>query len=465
MNIQKTHTSSWSDGALLKTILNALLLVLISCLFLGVFSRVAHADTVTISNNGIKVVWLSEGNPDNTNHVFQGSVSDKSLDQYYLFWSVDGGPYTKFSSVKDASYRVANIQFSNWTWKGNGPYKISVIAQDKSGREFARTSFSISRVVVSGVNVMKLTSNATSPSSEVVVTPVVSTSPMEKEQTTLYVNPDSQANQALATFSGNTSDKNRLKVVAGNATAVWLGGWSNDVEKTASDVVSRATQKGATPVFVLYNIPNRDCGQYSSGGLGNTDAYRTWVDKVAKGIGTHNAIVIVEPDSLGQLDCLSASDKSARLSMLKGAVERLSKNTNTRVYLDAGHPDWMSVDTAVSRLQQAGVSSAEGFSLNVSNFVSTSLNVSYGTAISKKLSGAHFVIDTSRNGRGSNGEWCNPSGRALGTLPTFATGNTLVDAYLWVKAPGESDGSCNGGPRAGVFSITHALELARNAGY
>jgi endoglucanase len=84
----------------------------------------------------------------------------------------------------------------------------------------------------------------------------------------------------------------------------------------------------------------------------------------------------------------------------------------------------------------------------------------------------HFVVDTSRNGQGpldasiysaapynqpasviqilTNGSWCNPPARGLGTHPTANTGVSLLDAYLWVKTPGESDGTCDaaGGARA-----------------
>lgn len=64
----------------------------------------------------------------------------------------------------------------------------------------------------------------------------------------------------------------------------------------------------------------------------------------------------------------------------------------------------------------------------------------------------HFVIDTSRNGQGpwvapagvypDAENWCNPPGRGLGVRPTTDTGNALVDALLWIKIPGESDGQC-----------------------
>jgi endoglucanase len=63
------------------------------------------------------------------------------------------------------------------------------------------------------------------------------------------------------------------------------------------------------------------------------------------------------------------------------------------------------------------------------------------------------VIDTSRNGQEpwqpgnypDPMDWCNPPGRGLGLEPTLQTGNSLVDAYLWIKIPGESDGECTRG--------------------
>ncbi|WP_442538328.1 glycoside hydrolase family 6 protein, partial [Streptomyces pseudogriseolus] len=57
--------------------------------------------------------------------------------------------------------------------------------------------------------------------------------------------------------------------------------------------------------------------------------------------------------------------------------------------------------------------------------------------------------------------WCNPPGRALGETPTTRTADPLVDAYLWIKRPGESDGECKGGPKAGEWWEDYALDLAR----
>ena len=95
-------------------------------------------------------------------------------------------------------------------------------------------------------------------------------------------------------------------------------------------------------------------------------------------------------------------------------------------------------------------------------------NIAYGTRLSALLGGAHFVVDTSRNGNGpaqkgaGDRHWCNPAGRALGDPPTMRTGVPLVDAYLWVKRPGESDGACgSGAPAAGQWWPGYALKLAR----
>src|SRR5207247_940068 len=128
---------------------------------------------------------------------------------------------------------------------------------------------------------------------------------------------------------------------------------------------------------------------------------------------------------------------------------------------------WQSASTMATRLNGAGIANANGFSLNVSNFYYTSEQVTYGNVLSALVDGKHYVVDTSRNGLGSAGDnlWCNPAGRALGERPTTATGSALADAYLWIKVPGESDGSCNGNPAAGTWMPEYALGLAQRASW
>ncbi|MFF8101632.1 glycoside hydrolase family 6 protein [Streptomyces sp. NPDC016640] len=61
-------------------------------------------------------------------------------------------------------------------------------------------------------------------------------------------------------------------------------------------------------------------------------------------------------------------------------------------------------------------------------------------------------------GAPSDGAWCGPAGRRLGRAPTPGTGETGIDACLWVGLPGESDG-CRGAP--GAFGPSCAYDLAR----
>ena len=115
------------------------------------------------------------------------------------------------------------------------------------------------------------------------------------------------------------------------------------------------------------------------------------------------------------------------------------------------------------RLKQADIAAADGFSLNVSNYIDNAATIAFGEKLSKLVGGKHFIIDTSRNGLGNAADWCNPRGQALGVAPTTRTGHPLVDAFLWIKQPGESDGNCKGGPSAGSWWTEIALELSRAA--
>ena len=187
--------------------------------------------------------------------------------------------------------------------------------------------------------------------------------------------------------------------------------------------------------------------------------------------------MVLEPDALGLLKkCLVARPTRRSAWSCSASPSTRSRPSGTRrststpaTRAGCRRPRWPS------GLKQAGIEEADGFSLNVSNYKATETEIKYGKEISKRLGGKHFVIDTSRNGNGppveecknADGEacWCNPPGRALGTPPTTETADPLVDAYLWLKKPGESDGKCNGGPKAGMFWQERALELARNAKY
>lgn len=283
---------------------------------------------------------------------------------------------------------------------------------------------------------------------------------------TLYNDQDtnSAARQIQEWQSSRPADAELLKKIADQPKAIWLGNWNSNIQQDVQNIVNKAQQSNAVPVFIAYNIPGRDCGSYSTGGAGNAQAYRDWIGGLANGIGGNRAAVVLEPDALAQ-DCLQGDQKQERYDLLKHAVQTLKAQGNVAVYLDAGHANWVAAGEMSQRLNNAGVASADGFALNVSNFGTTESSINYGTQISSQVNGKHFVIDTSRNGNGpaADSQWCNPAGRALGEKPTTATNNGLIDGFLWLKYPGESDGNCNGAPAAGQWFADYALELARNA--
>ena len=283
----------------------------------------------------------------------------------------------------------------------------------------------------------------------------------------LYVDPLSSARQqADAWRSTRPADAAQMDKIAVQPQADWFGAWSGDIETAVRTRVQTAAADGAAPVLVAYNVPQRDCGGYSAGGLGSADAYRTWIRAFAAGIGTRVAAVILEPDALAMLSCLSAAEQATRLSLLKDAVGVLEAQAGVSVYLDAGHSAWIGAADMAGRLTSAGIAQAQGFALNVSNYRPVAELVSFGKDLSTRVGGKHFVLDTSRNGLGPapDDQWCNPPGRALGATPrTSLTADPSVDAYLWIKRPGESDGTCNGGPSAGTFWADYALGRAQRA--
>jgi endoglucanase len=107
----------------------------------------------------------------------------------------------------------------------------------------------------------------------------------------------------------------------------------------------------------------------------------------------------------------------------------------------------------------------------VANYYPTPDVLTYGRAVSAAVGGKPFVVDTSRNGYGRpagdtvNGapSFCNPPGRALGVVPTTKTGEASVDAYLWIKRVGESDGVCRPvSPRPGSGGRTTPWRWCRS---
>lgn len=280
-----------------------------------------------------------------------------------------------------------------------------------------------------------------------------------------YSNARRQADQWRAT---RPADADQMEKIAQQPQASWLGDWLADAATLTTRVktiASAAASQGSVPVFVIYRIPDRDCGGFAAGGAATATAYREWINTFVAALDGSRAVVVVEPDALAGMGCLSTARQEFRIELLRYAVQTVKAAPGVTLYLDAGHAAWQPAAEMARRLLLAGIEYADGFALNVSNFVTTSVNTSYGLDISVRVGGKHFVIDTGRNGLGPTADfqWCNPDGRALGIAPTTFTANPVVDAYLWLKPPGESDGTCNGGPSGGVWWPEYALGLAQRS--
>jgi endoglucanase len=270
---------------------------------------------------------------------------------------------------------------------------------------------------------------------------------------------DTASSTVAAWNTTRPADAAQINKIASTPRALWLGDWLGDVQATTNATVSAATSQSKIAMLVAYNIPSRDCGSYSAGGATSEAGYLKWITAMANGIAGRRTIVVLEPDALGLITCLSTSEQDARYRMLSQATDLLSAQ-GALVYIDAS--TWVKADEMANRLTRAGITHAQGFSLNVSGFQKTSDITSYANQLSSLVGGKHYIIDTSRNGLGASGDWCNPAGRALGVKPqAYSTG--LLDAALWIKSPGESDGTCNGGPTAGTWWPDYALGLAERS--
>ncbi len=263
----------------------------------------------------------------------------------------------------------------------------------------------------------------------------------------------------------HTTDPRAAKIsdaIASRPIAKWFGEWFTDVGTSVDTYVGTATAPGKLPMLVAYTLPGRDaCSGFSGGGQKTPAEYQKWISAFAGAIGDRPAVVIIEPDALGDFECMSAAQIAERNALLDFATGELrTEAPQTWAYLDAGNVGWGKPDDMAARLHDAGVRDVRGFALNVSNFHPTAKTVDHANKINAQLRSkgytAGFVVDTSRNGNGHAGSWCNPPQRKLGAAPQ--AGTTGEDYRLWVKTPGISDGPCGTAP--GVASGTYSADLA-----
>lgn len=290
------------------------------------------------------------------------------------------------------------------------------------------------------------------------------TKPFYPATTRFYADPH---NPAASWVRAHPRDRRTAAIrrrIADQPQAAWFTETNESlVQEQARGLVDAAAARRRLPVLVAYAIPQRDCAQYSSGGSGDAGvAYRRWIDAFTRGIGDRPALVVLEPDALAHLGCLRKRQRTERFAALTYAARTLQRRApRTRVYYDAGNSGWQPARTMAARLRHAGIDRyGDGIAVNVSNFNATGDEVRYGLSVLAELRRPRLgvVVDTSRNGAGPTRkhQFCDPPGRRLGRDPTTATGIPGVDAFLWIKQPGQADGCAAG---AGVFIPGYAYRL------
>ncbi|WP_158842170.1 glycoside hydrolase family 6 protein [Saccharothrix deserti] len=281
-----------------------------------------------------------------------------------------------------------------------------------------------------------------------------------------YVDPNTSAARWVAQNPNDSRARVIRDLIANTPQARWYTTTNtSEIRGQVDAFVGAAAAAGKIPIMVVYNVPNRDCGGASGGGAPSHSAYRAWIDQLAAGLGGRPASIVLEPDVLPIMsNCQTpAQQNETKASMAYAGKKLKAGSAQAKVYFDIGHSAWLTPAEAANRLRGADIAnSADGIATNVSNYRLTGDELQFTKAVLNNLGDSRLkaVIDTSRNGRGPLGdEWCDPPGRGIGTPSTSNTGDSHVDAFLWVKPPGEADGCIAG---AGQFVPQRAYDMAIN---
>nr|VWO94836.1 Beta-xylanase (EC [Ganoderma boninense] len=331
---------------------------------------------------------------------------------------------------------------------------------------------------------------------------------------TAYLSPYYAAEiQAAAANVSDSSLAAKAASVANIPTFTWLDSVSKvpDLGTYLSDASALQKSSGEKQLvqIVVYDLPDRDCAAKASNGEfsiadGGQEKYFDYIDQIVAQIKQFpdvRVVAVIEPDSLANLvtnlnvqKCANA--EATYKACVTYALQQLSA-VGVYMYMDAGHAGWLGwpanispAATLFASLFKAADSSpfVRGLATNVANYNALTAaspdpitqgdpnydESHYINALGPMLASAgfpaQFVVDQGRAGqqnlRQQWGDWCNIKGAGFGTRPTTNTGNSLIDAIVWVKPGGESDGTSNSSsPRFdSTCSLSDATQPAPEAG-
>lgn len=253
-------------------------------------------------------------------------------------------------------------------------------------------------------------------------------------------------------------------------TAIWLDKVSE--LSRMEEALQMATEQQARtgrPVlctFVVYNLPGRDCSAKASNGeISSKDGLPAYESRylqpllaILRRFPEPRKVFFIEPDSLPNLVTNMHVPKCAAVAQtykegIVRAVEVLAPHGT--IYLDVGWSGWIGswsshqmaqlLDTVMTRMPEDAVAAVRGIVTDVSNYGTVYAEEAYARTMLRELAQVgrtdlHAVIDTGRDAKDMGGQWCNANGAGAGPTPTPDTGKDAIDAYFWIKPPGESDG-------------------------
>jgi endoglucanase len=242
-----------------------------------------------------------------------------------------------------------------------------------------------------------------------------------------------------------------------------------------------AADPGTVPIFTTFFLYQAGYCESASQIVANRPTFERQVDEVARGIDRRPAVMLLELDAIGASKCMQSTGALPYWEAdIRYEVDKLAALPHTLVYVEGGYADGNSPGYTAGVLRAVDVGKIRGFFTNDTHESWTINEIHWAQRVSRLVGGTHFIVNTATNGAGplvphnrvQNGNeiLCNPPGRGVG--PQFTTAAvdprsqklfSGLDALLWTAPPGNSSGSCNGGPPAGTFWTAKALGLAARA--
>ncbi|KAK8062817.1 Exoglucanase 3 [Apiospora hydei] len=299
------------------------------------------------------------------------------------------------------------------------------------------------------------------------------------EQYTLHANSfyRGEVEAAIANLK-DTSLAGAAKKVGEVGSFLWLDTIAN-IEKLNTELAAGIPCENIFGL-VIYDLPGRDCAAKASNGelaVGEIDRYKTeYIDggnrwdsqgEPQPSLCPHHRARLL-PNLVTNIDEKACQDSEAGYEEgVEYALKQLNLD-NVVMYIDAGHGGWLGWNDNLKPGAEGLAKGLQGRWLpepakqgtrdetpgEFSDASDAQWNKAQNEKLYTEMFGAelksagmpnHAIVDTGRNAvtglREEWGNWCNVNGAGFGVRPTADTGSELVDAFVWGKPGGESDGT------------------------